>query len=82
MATREENLKKINNDLELLSDDELEQVAGGSAFVTEKGTIFGYGNILNGTLAGMENAINVQVTNDGIVIDSKLIHNSNANEPI
>ena len=30
MATREENLKKINADLEKLSDDELEQVAGGS----------------------------------------------------
>ena len=30
MATREENLKKINDELEKLSDDELEQVAGGS----------------------------------------------------
>ncbi|MBQ6297174.1 MAG: hypothetical protein IJK81_05720 [Selenomonadaceae bacterium] len=29
MATREENLKKINDELEKLSDDELEQVAGG-----------------------------------------------------
>ena len=30
MATREENLKKINEELEKLSDEELEQVAGGS----------------------------------------------------
>ena len=29
MVTREENLKKINAKLENLSDDELEQVAGG-----------------------------------------------------
>ena len=36
MATREENLKKINENLELLSDDELEQVAGGSIRVTEE----------------------------------------------
>ena len=30
MATREENLKKINAELEKLSDEELEQVAGGN----------------------------------------------------
>lgn len=30
MATREENLNKINEQLEKLSDEELEQVAGGS----------------------------------------------------
>ena len=29
MATREENLKKINEELEKLSDEELEQVSGG-----------------------------------------------------
>ena len=29
MATREENLKKINDALELLSDEQLENVAGG-----------------------------------------------------
>ena len=29
MATREENLKKINAELEAMSDEELEQVAGG-----------------------------------------------------
>ena len=30
MANREDNLKKINAELEKLSDEELEQVAGGS----------------------------------------------------
>ena len=34
MATREENIKKINYDLEKLSDEQLEQVAGGA-------TVFG-----------------------------------------
>ena len=29
MATREENLKKINAELEKLDDDELDKVAGG-----------------------------------------------------
>ena len=29
MATREENLKKINEELEKLSDEELDNVAGG-----------------------------------------------------
>jgi len=29
MATREENLKKINEELEKLDDEELEKVAGG-----------------------------------------------------
>ena len=29
MATREENLKKINDELEKLDDEELEKVAGG-----------------------------------------------------
>ena len=35
MTTREENLKKIRAELEQLSDDELEQVAGGSIPQTE-----------------------------------------------
>ncbi len=30
MATREENLKKINEQLEQLSNEELEQIAGGA----------------------------------------------------
>ena len=29
MATREENLKKINEQLETLTDEQLEQIAGG-----------------------------------------------------
>ena len=29
MATREENLKKINEELEKLDDEQLEQIAGG-----------------------------------------------------
>ena len=29
MATREENIKKINEELEKLSDKQLEQIAGG-----------------------------------------------------
>ena len=31
MATREENLKRINAELEELTDEELEQLAGGTA---------------------------------------------------
>ena len=32
MATREENLKKINDELEKLTDEELDDVAGGFLF--------------------------------------------------
>jgi len=36
MATREENIKKINDELEKLSDKELEQLAGGRpAFIND-----------------------------------------------
>ena len=34
MATREENLKKLNDELEKLSDEQLELVAGGNAYDT------------------------------------------------
>ena len=37
MATREENIKKINEELEKLSDDELEKVAGGRYFLSPNG---------------------------------------------
>ena len=37
MATREENFKKINAELEAMSDDELEQVTGG--FTLPRATI-------------------------------------------
>ena len=33
MATREENLKKINDELEKLDDEQLEQIAGGSLYL-------------------------------------------------
>ena len=36
MATRDENLKKINDELEILSDEELDKVAGGSWYISEK----------------------------------------------
>ena len=32
MATRNENIKKINDELELLSDEQLEEVAGGNSY--------------------------------------------------
>jgi len=35
MATREENLKKINDELEKLSDDELDKIAGGDELVLD-----------------------------------------------
>ena len=34
MATRDENLKKINDELEKMSDEELDQVAGGTKMET------------------------------------------------
>ena len=33
MATREENIKKINEELEKLDDEELEKVAGGVSWL-------------------------------------------------
>ena len=39
-----------------------------SVIVTEKGTITGYGHILNGELEGINNAIKTVVTKDKIVI--------------
>ena len=33
MATREENLKKINDELEKLTDEELDYVAGGAHLI-------------------------------------------------
>ncbi len=42
MANREENLKRINEELEKLSDDELEQVAGGTIPQTAEDSQFLY----------------------------------------
>jgi len=36
MATREENLKKINDELEKLDDEQLEQIAGGRRLLLEQ----------------------------------------------
>ena len=47
MATREENIKKINAELEKLGDDELEKIAGGNAEKTSNDGRFL--NDLNGT---------------------------------
>ena len=38
MATREENLKKLSKNLEAMSDDELEQVTGGTYNMTAADT--------------------------------------------
>ena len=40
MANREKNIKKINDELELMSDEELEQVAGGTYKETAGDTRF------------------------------------------
>ena len=48
MATREENIKKINEGLELLSDEELEQVAGGTNAESAADSKF-LNNLLKGT---------------------------------
>ena len=56
MANREENLKKINAELEQLTDDQLEQIAGGT--VTEYREIcnaFANNPILKGVLEIPEN---------------------------
>ena len=47
MTTREENLKKINDELEKLDDEQLEQVAGGTWVQTADDSRFL--NVLNGS---------------------------------
>ena len=51
MTTREENLKKINEQLEQLSDEQLEQVAGGTRTQTIRDASF-----LNALLKGTADA--------------------------
>ena len=48
MATREENLKKINAELEKLSDEELDNVAGSGNIESSNDTRFL--NVLNGSI--------------------------------
>ena len=43
MATREENIKKINEELEKLSDEDLDKVAGG-----ETGKLRDFGDSVSG----------------------------------
>ena len=47
MSTREENIKKINDELEMLTDEELENVAGGTNVESADDSKF-----LNSLLAG------------------------------
>ncbi len=62
MATREENLKKINAELEQLSDDELEKVVGGAYetwndrvnFINLAGNTFYKGDFKDGSFAATE----------------------------
>lgn len=63
MATREENLKKINDELEQLTDEQLELVAGGSqnelaelvrAMRDNKNVGFSEGDYLFGSLSRWE----------------------------
>ena len=55
MATREENLKKINAELEKLSDEELDNVAGGGNIESSNDTRFL--NVLNGSILTATNII-------------------------
>ena len=48
MATREENLKKINSELEKLNDEQLEKVAGGFCDVPSKLSIDELATIFQG----------------------------------
>ena len=42
MSNRDENLQKINAELEMMSDEELEQVAGGTVTETQEDTMILY----------------------------------------
>ncbi len=78
MATREENIQKINNQLEQLSDEELEQVAGGSqdelaqlvrAMRDNKKVGFDEGEYLFGSLERWEYLANQRLDKLGINAD-------------
>ena len=58
MATREENLKKINDELEKLDDEELEKVAGGAYLAMNRD----------------EKEPDVNIKNQRLMILDKIIH--------
>ena len=57
MATREENLKKINDELEKLNDEELEKVAGGFYARSNGGDVKPDVNIENQRLMILKRAV-------------------------
>ena len=61
MATREENLKKINDELEKLDDEELEKVAGGILVM----------NSMSVSDPKKDSVVNIE--NQGQVINQKMI---------
>ena len=54
MATREENLKKLNAELEKLSDEELEQIAGGYNRIYDAPSNFEANRIAANSQGGLE----------------------------
>ena len=66
MANREENLKKINNDLELMSDEELGKVAGGGRVQTSWDSHFLHYDVLIAYWSSGSTAIKVAWDKAGI----------------
>ena len=60
MATREENLKKINEQLEKLDDEQLEQIAGGFYARSNADDVKPDVNIENQRLMILDNIIHVR----------------------
>jgi len=69
MATREENLKKINDELELLSDEQLDEIAGGvrrMAYMASAGGVAMAGGLAMAGGVAMAGG-NAELANDQIV---------------